>query len=282
MRFTPKSSEELARESAARLCLPPGVYDCEVLEAEDAISKAGNEMIAMVLAVYDSEGQQRKVRDWLLESVAYKLRHACETFGLAEKYEAGELEAGDFIGRPGRVKLKVTKDPNYPDKNSVADYEVPSGPLPAQSAYECAQASAGNGGPGRRDPVLMPEPVSALLPPDPSVSGWHILAIGDDRVVLFWDDAEVWASWRGDCWWPVKWSHMAGCRYIAPASLDDAAELVRLRAEVAELRKKLERKQQDIEDLHGAATDAMTVRDQEIERLRAAPPPPPVAQEPGA
>ncbi|HUN00384.1 MAG TPA: hypothetical protein PLI96_07870 [Halothiobacillus sp.] len=124
MKFTPKSQAELDKESAARAALPAGEYDFDVADAVDDVSKAGNDMITITLKVYDADSSYRKVKDWLLESVAYKLRHAAETCGLGHKYEDGEIEAGDFLGRSGRVKLKVEKSAGYPDKNVVADYVV--------------------------------------------------------------------------------------------------------------------------------------------------------------
>lgn len=127
MRFEPKTDEELAKEAAARGPLPAGVYDFEVLEADNAVSKSGNDMIAMVLTVYDDDGRTRKVKDWLLPSIPHKLKRAAYTCGLGKSYEAGMLDAEDFRGRPGKVKLKVERDVTgkYADKNAVQDYVMP-------------------------------------------------------------------------------------------------------------------------------------------------------------
>lgn len=124
MRFTPKSNEELEKEAAARGPFSAGVYDFEFTEAVDDISKAGNDMITVTLKIYNEQGESRKVKDYLMESMAFKLRHACETSGLSAAYEAGEIEAADFVGRSGRVKIKVKRQPPYADKNEVADYIV--------------------------------------------------------------------------------------------------------------------------------------------------------------
>lgn len=135
MKFQPKSQEELDREAAARGPFRPGVYDFDVTSASDETSKNGNEMIAVVLKVYDQDGETRTVRDWLLEAMAYKLRHACETVGLDHEYEAGTVSAADFEGRSGKVKLKIEKSSGFPDKNVVADYVVEAAvlkPAPVQ------------------------------------------------------------------------------------------------------------------------------------------------------
>ena len=121
MRFDPKTEQEIA---SANL-LPPGTYDAEVIKAEEAKSSAGNDMIALTLRVYGSD-TSTLVNDWLLEKVAYKLRHAAEAMGLLADYEQGALDARDMLNRSVRVKLNIQKDKaaQYPDKNGVADYIV--------------------------------------------------------------------------------------------------------------------------------------------------------------
>lgn len=120
MRFEPKSEADVA---SANL-FPAGTYDFEVQAAEDQVSKAGNEMIKLTLRVYAQDGSFTTVFDYLLESVAYKLRHAAAACGLMRAYDSGRLEASDFEGRSGRCKLRIQKDKDgqYPDKNTVSDY----------------------------------------------------------------------------------------------------------------------------------------------------------------
>jgi len=124
MKFEPKSKEELEKANDKFAPFPDGIYDCEVLDAEDTVSKAGNDMIAVKLCVYNGE-QNRFVNDWLMAKLEYKLRHAAETFGLLDKYEKGELEGIDFQGKTGKVKIKIQKSEGYKDKNAVVDY-IPS------------------------------------------------------------------------------------------------------------------------------------------------------------
>jgi Protein of unknown function (DUF669) len=122
VKFTPKTDEELATENL----LQPGDYDFEVSDAEETISKAGNSMIKMKVKVFDDLGSYRVVFDYLMESVAYKLKHAAKAVGLGDAYERGELEAYDFINRSGRCKINIQKDKSgqYPDKNGITDYLV--------------------------------------------------------------------------------------------------------------------------------------------------------------
>lgn len=123
MKFTPKTDKELAEEKL----LPEGEYGFEISGAEEKISKAGNDMIVLTVRVFKDDGSFILVTDYLLESIMYKINHACKACGLFDKYELGELSARDFIGKTGHLKLVIQKDKNgeYPDKNSIKDYIVP-------------------------------------------------------------------------------------------------------------------------------------------------------------
>lgn len=133
MKFQPKSEIDLQNDNL----WPVGVYGFEVLEdvtlgqnhyqTIDRVSKNGNEMIQLVLKVYNDDGRFITVIDYLLESIAYKLRHAAAACGLLDKYETGILTAADFKGKSGNLKLKIDKDKTgqYSDRNGVADYVTP-------------------------------------------------------------------------------------------------------------------------------------------------------------
>lgn len=122
MKFTPMTAEEIALAAM----LNPGVYPFEVISATDEISKAGNEMIKIKLAVFGPEGSAVHVYDYLMEKLAYKLLHCAEVCGLLARYEGGELEAVEFVGRSGYVKLDVDNGGNgYLPKNVVKDYVTP-------------------------------------------------------------------------------------------------------------------------------------------------------------
>lgn len=123
MKFTPKSEEEIASMGL----MEAGLYKFTVLDAEDQVSKTGNEMIKLTLRVH-GDGAMHTVFDYLLEKMAFKLRHFCEHSGLLKKYEAGDLAADDcldktgvceIIVQPGQEKYDGSK---YPDKNAVKDY----------------------------------------------------------------------------------------------------------------------------------------------------------------
>lgn len=123
MKFQPKTERQIAEEGL----MPKGTYSFEVFEAADKVSKTGNDMIELRLRVFDAEGNSRgMVTDYLLEKLAYKLRHAADACGILDKYESGEIAAADFSGKYGDLKIGIQSDKEgkYPDKNVVADYVV--------------------------------------------------------------------------------------------------------------------------------------------------------------
>lgn len=143
MKITPKSASEVATAGL----LPAGVYDCEVVEAEETVSSKGNDMIKMRVKVYTEDGSSRTLFDYLLDSVAYKVRHAAESFGLMEAYDAGELSAIDLQGRTGRCKVRIdpAKD-GYEAKNSIQDYVVGTEVIAKRVAQTVAASRAPGGG----------------------------------------------------------------------------------------------------------------------------------------
>ena len=126
MRFQPKTEEQIRAEQDARGPLPRGVYDAEIKLAVDKTSKAGNDMIEVDLIVYGPNGDEHQQRDWLLEAIAYKLRHCAQACGLLPDYERGELAAWQLEGKTLKVKLGIDTKGDRP-RNKVDDYIVPDG-----------------------------------------------------------------------------------------------------------------------------------------------------------
>jgi hypothetical protein len=123
MNFEAKSAEDIAKLGL----WAKGEYDFEIVKAEDATSKStGAQMIKLELMVYDNDGRTRRITDYLLASLAAKLRHFCDTCGLLPQYQSGTLCAADCEGRTGRCKVVIQEDKSgqYPPKNSIADYSI--------------------------------------------------------------------------------------------------------------------------------------------------------------
>lgn len=133
MNFAPKTEKEIAEANL----LEPGVYDYEVVYAQDKVSKSGNDMIELKLRIFSDRGE-RLIHDYLLEAIAYKLRHFCESAGILSQYEAGSLIAEDCLGKAGKLKLGIQRDKTgaYPDKNTVQDYEVDGASEPKPVRFE--------------------------------------------------------------------------------------------------------------------------------------------------
>lgn len=121
MRFEPKTAQEIDESGL----LDPGLYDFEVMEAEEKTSSKGNDMVALAIRVEDNDGRGFKILDWLVatEGGAYKVRHFAESVGLLKEYEKGDMPAGLMIGKTGRCKLGIKPaEGQYRAKNTVADY----------------------------------------------------------------------------------------------------------------------------------------------------------------
>lgn len=129
MRFAPKTEQEIQTMAL----LEPGIYQFQVSSAINEVSKSGNEMIKLSLLIWDKEGNTHHLYDYLLEAMAYKLRHFCETMGLINKYEQGELHPSDCIGKQGHIELVIQEGKfkdngeRYPNRNAVKDYIQSSG-----------------------------------------------------------------------------------------------------------------------------------------------------------
>lgn len=102
--------------------LPPGEYDATVVAAEERQSKSGNDMIELKLAVYDKDGTEYPVDDYLVSSprALWKLEKFCESAGLV--FGAGELTAIQTEGCNVRVNIGVEKRQGFRDQNKVWDY----------------------------------------------------------------------------------------------------------------------------------------------------------------
>lgn len=119
MKITPKTAKEIAERSL----MEAGTYNFEVVNAEDKISRSGNEMIKLSMNIFYGD-RVRTMTDYLLDKMDAKLRHFCEATGLLDKYESSTLMAHDCIGRSGHIRIIIREDEEgvYGPKNEVRDY----------------------------------------------------------------------------------------------------------------------------------------------------------------
>lgn len=128
--------------------IDPGIYIFEVMQAEEARSKSGNEMIKLKLRVHTIDNRERIIYDYLLEALEFKVGHFAEATGLLPKYKEGVLSAEDCIGKSGTLKIVIQSDKTgqYGDKNAVADYiptdEIQAGKIAEKAAKKAAESDA--------------------------------------------------------------------------------------------------------------------------------------------
>ena len=124
--FEPMTEDEIK----ALNLIDPGVYDFEVIKAEQRTSKSGNPMIELVLKVRDMNDRERQITDYLvnMKSMMFKIKHFADSVGLQDKYAQGTFSERDCVGRSGKVEITIQKgqpNPNggmYADKSAVKDY----------------------------------------------------------------------------------------------------------------------------------------------------------------
>jgi len=133
MRVTPLSEKE-ADEQSSNLW-SDGDYDFQVKSAEEKESSSGNDMFALEVWIFDSDGNRKMLFDYLVnaEKSAWKIRHFAASCGLLRSYENGTLEEGEMIDRVGRCTIgtQAAKD-GYPAKNVIRGYIKASGTSESQ------------------------------------------------------------------------------------------------------------------------------------------------------
>ncbi len=125
--FKPYSEQELQTMTL----LSDGIYQFRVISATEEISKKNNPMIKLVLSVYDNNGREHQIWDFLmthLDSFLFKIKHFCDVTGLLSQYDAGTLNDKDCFGQEGYVKIAIQPEQTgndgkiYRAKNVVIDY----------------------------------------------------------------------------------------------------------------------------------------------------------------
>jgi len=105
--------------------LTNGEYDCEIVSALETVSKAGNDMIKLVLCLYGNEGEQVRVYDYIVTpNTLWKLKSICRCCDM--KFD-GILDEQLLVGRRMRVLTKVDPERNvdgktYSERNSIVKY----------------------------------------------------------------------------------------------------------------------------------------------------------------
>jgi hypothetical protein len=123
-----------------RNILPKGEYAFVVKSIIEKKTKSGSyDMLEVELGALSEEGREVTIKDWivLMEEMGWKLRHFAATCGILDRYDDEILEAKDFLGKNGVVKLSIAeyeKDGEMRKINRVADYVKPGKASPASQA----------------------------------------------------------------------------------------------------------------------------------------------------
>jgi hypothetical protein len=134
--YTPVTLEE-AMQDRFQL-LKEGIYDAVIESAQDRQSSTGNPMLDMTVTVYDENGKEHNVRDFLVftKTMMWKVIHCAESAGILKLYEEGKFCSDSIQGCRVKVKIgieegsiipedKLKSSPvgsKYPDKNKIEDY----------------------------------------------------------------------------------------------------------------------------------------------------------------
>lgn len=128
MRVTPKTDEELSNVWNG------GWYPATIENAVEGLSSKNAAMLTLTVKAYDNEnGRSKELKDYIVDAVAYKVKHACEACGLLGDYERGHVDPQKMVSVNLEVKLGIEQDKTgqYPDKNKIIDYRAASKSQPA-------------------------------------------------------------------------------------------------------------------------------------------------------
>ena len=103
--------------------LKAGEYDAEVLEATEARSSKGNDMLKIKLGVFRPSGSgQAWVWDYITET-SFKLGQIMRASGMEKEYLQGQVEADELVGKCFKVTLAVeAARGDFAERNGVKRY----------------------------------------------------------------------------------------------------------------------------------------------------------------
>lgn len=136
MKFKSQTEKEIQEANL----MTKGVYPFEVIDAQDKISKKGNDMIEATLRIFTPDGKTRLLTAYLMEAMPAQLFHFCTYCGLAAEYGNGTLEASQCVGKNGYVDIGIKEDKTgqYPPQNNVRDFVRPPALKPETAPHPAA------------------------------------------------------------------------------------------------------------------------------------------------
>jgi len=100
---------------------PVGEYEAEVIEADQMVSKAGNDMIRLNLVVTNDKGGTTRIYDYIvIPNTLFKLKSICRCLSI--EFD-GTLDEQILVDQRMKVKVGIEKgDDKYPAKNRIDRY----------------------------------------------------------------------------------------------------------------------------------------------------------------
>lgn len=95
MNFKPYTDEELVELNL----VPHGEYTFKVLEAEERLSKAGNECMRVVIELHT----KKRLVEWISGALPSKLAEFCKAINVYDLYKTGKLTANNVINKTGNL-----------------------------------------------------------------------------------------------------------------------------------------------------------------------------------
>lgn len=130
-------TEEQAMQERFQL-IKEGVYEAIIASAKDSMSSSNNHMMDMTVRVFDEQGKEHDIRDFLVftKGMMWKVIHFAESAGLTKEYQSGTLCSEIATGKIVKVKVSVEAGKEIPldklkgkpagtcysDKNKIEDY----------------------------------------------------------------------------------------------------------------------------------------------------------------
>ena len=109
--------------------LPPGTYPFTVVKAGLHTSQKGKHSIELQLSFVKNDDFSFKVTvfDYLTAEPAWKFRGFLRAVGLEELEQHPTIEPYQLMGASGMAKLRIDKNEQYRERNTVQYYKVKKG-----------------------------------------------------------------------------------------------------------------------------------------------------------
>lgn len=119
MRFQVLNNDLLNQQ---RCELKPGRADFQIVAATECLSKNGNNMLKLQVRVWDCEGEEGTIFDYITSNAQWKIKQLLEAVGQGEQYETGEINSHSLENKSGKCVLLINKDPKYGNQPKIKFY----------------------------------------------------------------------------------------------------------------------------------------------------------------